>query len=126
MSAFYRFGKEVRVALDLESPIRDRRWAVWRCSYCISVLSKAAHTKVYDELAAKVGFSSKRDPEEYEMPTNKQILDTIGILIHVRFLLLEKLRQYELERSKKKRSGHRFPVHQFEQEFFTIERIRNL
>jgi len=106
-----RFCHEVKVALNKNSPLRDRRWAIWRCSYSIACLvGHIAAKDVYKLISEKVGFSNIKNLTQELMPTEEQILKAIGILVHVRFRLLERLFRYQMKRKKLKHISKRFPV----------------
>lgn len=109
MSSVFHFNREVRKALDTNCSLKDRRWAIWRCSYCIGSLCHAETKEVYEQLADKVGFNKDRNPSTERMPSEDQILNAIGILVHLRFRLLEGLRSYQIERVANKRSGKLLP-----------------
>lgn len=123
MSAFYRFSKEIIVALCLDRPIRDRRWAIWRCTYCVAQIARCDVDEVYHHLADCIGFNRDKKPVKERMPSNDQILKAAGVLIHVRFRLLEKLRSYERKRKSMKLKGKRFPVIEFSQKEFVLAEI---
>lgn len=105
-----RFNHEVKVALNRKSSLRDRRWAIWRCCYSLAGLVSGVTTEqVYDAISRKVGFSNKKQPKEHEFPSEEMILESMGIILQVRFRMLENLSTYRIKRSKQKLLGCRHP-----------------